>query len=70
MSIRGIITLGLLDSPSEIITLGLDAGVSVPPTVPGVEWRASGSRLHYSAGTERLHYRESGSRLHYEAKED
>ena len=28
MSIRGIVCLGLLDSPSEIVTLGLDPDLS------------------------------------------
>ena len=43
MSIRGVICVGLLDSPSEIITLGLDSAEVTAPAGVGVDLLA---RLH------------------------
>ena len=41
MSIRGIIANGLLDSPSEIITMGFDFGALVLPDTFGKRTMAS-----------------------------
>ena len=53
MSIRGIICLGLLDSPSEIITLGLDSAEVTGPSGPGMRTIANISKARTIAEIEK-----------------
>lgn len=64
-----VLGFGSWSSVNKLPTLGFSIGQITVPSVPGLEYTVSASRLHYTVPTSRLQYTETQHRLHYTVPE-